>query len=50
MSIDIGPLSVCSCALDFTKAFDIVEHGRLWEALLEQDVGEAYVAVLADLY
>eukprot|EP00973_Karenia_brevis_P093879 12419592-Karenia_brevis.AAC.1 len=38
------------CAIDFRKAFDSVEHGAIWKALLRQGVDARYVRTLADLY
>lgn len=38
------------CAVYFRKAFDTVEHGAIWDALLNQGVPAGYVAILKSLY
>eukprot|EP00973_Karenia_brevis_P020217 2774566-Karenia_brevis.AAC.1 len=38
------------CAVDFKKAFDSVEHGAIWKALLRQGVDSRYVHMLSELY
>eukprot|EP00973_Karenia_brevis_P090887 12404857-Karenia_brevis.AAC.1 len=43
-------LPIWACALDFKKAFDTIEHGALWEAMLNHNVPALYVRVLASLY
>ena len=43
-------LPVWIAAVDFTKAFDTVEHASLWAALSEMGVPQAYIRVFAKLY
>ena len=43
-------LALWTCTVDYEKAFDSVEHGVLWSALLEQGVDSRLVAVLMALY
>lgn len=38
------------CFIDFTKAFDSLEHQAIWEALTQQGVDEEYVELLYDIY
>ena len=37
-------------AVDYTKAFDSVEHASIWQALREQGVPDNYVTLLKNLY
>ena len=37
-------------ALDFSKAFDTIEHDALWIALLDQGFQPAYIRLLRKLY
>ena len=43
-------LELWSAAIDFEKAFDSIEHERLWEAMLDMEVHPVYVRVLSILY
>eukprot|EP00973_Karenia_brevis_P054148 7522784-Karenia_brevis.AAC.1 len=43
-------LDVWACTVDFTKAFDTVEHASLWNSLMSQGVDARYVNLLAALY
>jgi hypothetical protein len=43
-------IPVWAAALDFKKAFDSVEHGSLWKALVNQGVPSGYIRILAGLY
>ena len=36
--------------MDYTKAFDSVEHIYVWKALLDQGVQHKYIRLLAELY
>ena len=36
--------------IDYTKAFDSVEHSKLWEVLRDQNVPDGYIRVLQNLY
>ena len=38
------------CTVDYEKAFDSIEHGFLWQALLEQGVPAPYINLLASMY
>ena len=38
------------CIVDFEKAFKSIEHGSLWQALLDQGVAVQYVRLLSALY
>ena len=38
------------CAIDFKKAFDTVEHFRIWEALKSQGVPANYIDALVRSY
>ena len=38
------------CTVDYEKAFDSIEHGFLWQSLLEQGVAASYVNLLATMY
>ena len=37
-------------AIDFMKAFDIIEHQSIWQALGEQHVPDGYISLLQKLY
>jgi hypothetical protein len=37
-------------AIDFKKAFDMIEHDSLWDALMKQGVPNVYVELLQQLY
>eukprot|EP00973_Karenia_brevis_P052979 7363753-Karenia_brevis.AAC.1 len=37
-------------AIDFRKAFDLVSHQALWQALANQGVPDIYIQLLRNLY
>eukprot|EP00973_Karenia_brevis_P071503 9935498-Karenia_brevis.AAC.1 len=43
-------LPLWACTVDFKKAFDTVDHGPMWKALLAQGVPKPYVELLSVLY
>lgn len=38
------------CFIDFTKAFDSIEHQAIWEALTQQGIDKEYVELLYNIY
>ena len=43
-------LNLWVAAIDFKKAFDSINHDKLWQALNEQHVPTAYITLLQSLY
>ena len=38
------------CFIDYTKAFDCVDHNKLWKILLEMGISEYLICLLRNLY
>ena len=41
---------ICFCFIDYTKAFDCVDHNKLWEILKEMGIPDHRTWLLRDLY
>ena len=39
-----------NCFIDYTKAFDCVEHNKLWKILKEMGIPEHFICLLRNLY
>ena len=42
--------SIYFCFLDYPKAFDCVDHDKLWKALREMGIPDHYTCLLSILY
>ena len=38
------------CFIDYTKAFDCVDHNKLWKALKEMGIQYHFICLLRNLY
>ena len=38
------------CFIDYTKAFDCVDHNKLWKALKEMGIQDHFIHILRNLY
>eukprot|EP00973_Karenia_brevis_P091730 12408891-Karenia_brevis.AAC.1 len=41
---------LCFVAIDFRKAFDLVSHESIWDALDMQGIPEVYIQILRNLH
>ena len=42
--------NICFCFLDYTKAFDCVDHNKLWKILQEMGIPDHLTCLLRNLY
>ena len=42
--------NICFCFIDYAKAFDCVDHNRLWKILKEMGVPDHLICLLRNLY
>ena len=42
--------NICFCFIDYTKAFDHVDHNKLWKLLREMEIPDHLTCVLRNLY
>ena len=38
------------CFISYTKAFDCVDHDKLWKALREMEIPDDFICLLRNLY
>ena len=43
-------LNLWTATVDFKKAFDTVDHNRLWRALANQEIPTPYIDLLKTMY
>ena len=41
--------NICSCFIDYTKAFDYVDHSKLWKILQEMGIPDHLTCLLRNL-
>ena len=41
---------ICFCFIDYTKAFDCVDHNKLWKILKEMGIPDHLTCLLQNLY
>ena len=42
--------SICFCSIDYAKAFDCVDHNKLWKILQEMEISDHLTCLLRNLY
>ena len=42
--------NICFCFIDYTKAFDCVDHNKLWKILKEMGIPDHLICLLRNLY
>ena len=42
--------SICFCFIDYAKAFDCVDHNKLWKILKEMEIPDHLICLLRNLY
>ena len=42
--------NICSCFIDYAKAFDCVDHNKLWKILQEMGISDHLTCLLRNLY
>ena len=42
--------SICFCFIDYAKAFDCVDHNKLWKILKEMGIPDHLTGLLRNLY
>ena len=42
--------NICFCFIDYTKAFDCVNHNKLWKILKEMEIPDHMTCLLRNLY
>ena len=42
--------NICFCFIDYTKAFEYVDHNKLWKALKEMGIADSLTYLLRNLY
>ena len=42
--------NICFCFIDYTKAFDSVDHNKLWKILKEMGIPHHLICLLRNLY
>ena len=42
--------NICFCFIDYTKAFDCVDHNKLWKILKEVEIPDHLTCLLRNLY
>ena len=46
----LSALYIYFCFIDYTKAFDCVDHNKLWEILQEMGIPDHLICLLRNLY
>jgi len=41
--------NICCCFIDYTKAFDCVDHNKLWKILKEMGIPDKQICLLRNL-
>ena len=49
-SKEIKKKKICFCFIDYAKAFDCVEHNKLWKILKEMGIPDHLTCLLRNLY
>ena len=44
------PENICFCFIDYAKAFDCVDHSKLWKILREMGIPDHLTYLLSNLY
>ena len=47
---DSSRKNICFCFIDYTKAFDCVDHNKLWKILKEMGIPDHLTCLLRNLY
>ena len=42
--------NICFCFIDYAKAFDYVDHNKLWKILKEMEIPDHLTCLLKNLY
>ena len=42
--------NICSCFIDYAKAFDCVDHNKLWKILKDMGIPDHLICLLRNLY
>ena len=42
--------NICFCFIDYSKAFDCVDHNKLWKILKEMRITDHFTCLLRNLY
>ena len=42
--------NICFCFIDYAKAFDCVDHNKLWKILKEMGIPDHLICLLRNLY
>ena len=42
--------NICFCFIDYAKAFDCVDHNKLWKILQEMEIPDYLTCLLSNLY
>ena len=42
--------NICFCFIDYAKAFDCVDHNKLWKTLKEMGIPDHLICLLRNLY
>ena len=42
--------NICVCFIDYAKAFDCVDHNKLWKILKEMEIPDHLTCLLRNLY
>ena len=45
-----SPKNIYFCFIDYTKAFDCVDHNKLWKVLKEMETPDHLICLLRNLY
>ena len=48
--MDLHFLNICFCFIDYAKAFDCVDHNKLWAILKEMGISDHLTCLLRNLY
>ena len=48
--MDLHFLNICFCFIDYAKAFDCVDHNKLWKILKEMGIPDHLTCLLRNLY
>ena len=47
---DSSRKNICFCFIDYTKAFDCVDHNKLWKILQQMGIPDHLICLLGNLY